>query len=844
MTVMTKNLFRRGRSTALLGSLLVSAGALTAGCLERPVVEQKPNTSNVFVNLVENKVIDKIDLLFVIDNSMSMADKQKILEKAVPNMVTRLVQPDCVKRDLADVDGDGDTNEVVERTGSIADPADPTKRDCADPEFSPEFQPVNDIHIGVITSSIGGHGSGTCEDPTQNDRSLLLPKVRQGLPRAGNYDFLVWHPLQPGPEEPADTPVQGDLVQLQADFAEHVVAAGETGCGFEAPLEAFYRFLIDPAPPAGFNIENNNAISVGPDNEVLTQRTQFLRGDSLVAIVVLTDENDCSAMEGGNYYPRAGSGWFLSRSGTTFPAATPACETNPNDACCFSCFFNSALPTGCEDNSQLSACTGAGQPRLAPTDDRANTRCFQNKRRFGLDLLYPTSRYVQGLSSKKIINSQTGQEEDNPLFAQNRPQDFVFFAGIVGIPWQDIADERSLTDANYLKYLTAAQLAQLVTDQTFDRWSLILGEPYKAANSRDCQGENAECGKAPTPPLDPFMIESILPRVGTNPLTGVSTVFPQAEPGANLAALFDAGLPHEYNNNVPFDKTFLGAGTGDSTPANDDLQYSCIFPLDPYDGIKSGADCDDTSDPCDCSDEEGDADSKGRPLCKQTPTAVAGKAQYWGKAYPATRVLEVLRDFGNNSIIASICPKVHDETNASAFGYNPAVGAIVDRLAEKLGGQCLQRELTVEDGVVPCSVVEALDDPAGLNCDPANGRNQVNEKIEAAVRKQLEASGLCVGAACDAYSLCEIAQLEQGTDQGNVCLNDTGDVNSFSPGYCYVDPAKGLGNELLVANCPSTQKRLLRFVGNNTPVKNSITFVACTANAAQPTVEQVETEGE
>src|SRR5690606_38704283 len=89
---------------------------------------------------------------------------------------------------------------------------------------------------------------------------------------------------------------------------------------------------------------------------------------------------------------------------------------------------------------------------------------------------------------------------------------------------------------------------------------------------------------------------------------------------------------------------------------------------------------------CDCSDEP----ARGRPLCKPSPNAsvTADRTQRYGKAYPPGRILQVLRGFGENSIVASICPKIVDPTSPS-FGYNPAVNAIVDRLAQKLAGQCL-----------------------------------------------------------------------------------------------------------------------------------------------------------
>src|SRR5262245_6710446 len=42
--------------------------------------------------------VTKVDLLFMIDNSSSMADKQALLAQAVPDLVNRLVDPVCIDR--------------------------------------------------------------------------------------------------------------------------------------------------------------------------------------------------------------------------------------------------------------------------------------------------------------------------------------------------------------------------------------------------------------------------------------------------------------------------------------------------------------------------------------------------------------------------------------------------------------------------------------------------------------------------------------------------------------------------------------------------------------------------
>src|SRR5690606_6708082 len=152
--------------------------------------------------------INEIDLLFVIDNSVSMADKQEILRKAVPQMVGRLVNPFCIDS----AGGQSPSNGGVCPSGS-----------------APEFSPVEDIHIGVITSSLGGHGASLCNRNeagyNNDDQARLIPSVRSGIPDPSGMGFLAWNG--------GDTAAVNALV---ADFEAHVAGAGEVGCGFEAPL--------------------------------------------------------------------------------------------------------------------------------------------------------------------------------------------------------------------------------------------------------------------------------------------------------------------------------------------------------------------------------------------------------------------------------------------------------------------------------------------------------------------------------------------------------------------------------------------------------------------------------
>ena len=200
-----RNAPRTGLSTRIVragiaGLVSVAAVAgLATGCLDRPICPDpahpdqcSPAVKNVFVtNLVQSSV-DKIDLLFMIDNSPAMADKQVLLGQAVPQLVGRLVNPICV-----------DANGVSGNT-----PPDPDA--ACDAGFERELRAIKDIHIGVVTSSLGGHGAAICTpaavgwNPTQDDKGHLLGLTRSGLTSYNSEGFLAWD-RRPGTSPQART---------------------------------------------------------------------------------------------------------------------------------------------------------------------------------------------------------------------------------------------------------------------------------------------------------------------------------------------------------------------------------------------------------------------------------------------------------------------------------------------------------------------------------------------------------------------------------------------------------------------------------------------------------------
>jgi hypothetical protein len=730
--------------------------------MTRPVGTTEPHTSNLYVEPIRNEAIDKIDLLFMIDNSASMGDKQKLLAAAVPQLVDRLVVPRCV-----------DAAGAVQHRTALSEP-------CP-AGMAPEFQAVKDIHIAVITSSLGVHGAKPPVDrngmplppvcasgPRGDDHARLLPSMRPELTLASyaGQGFLAWDP-----DKELVPPGQADAATLGKDFGAMVQAAGEDGCGYEASLESWYRFLIDPEPPLQISVGDKDlSVPSGVDSELLAQRQAFLRPDSLVAIVMLTDENDCSIMDEsyGNY---------LANSQKPLPHGTSACAKDPNDQCCLPC-TTLAVPAGCTPLADDPACKPAEVP-LQTREDHTNLRCMENKRRFGIDFLYPTSRYVGALTQPQVRRRSDGEMVENPLFAAapgkpRRTKELIYLAGIVGVPWQDIADEASQTGAG-LRYLTAAELSAK------SRWDVIVGDSSK--NQK---------------PSDPFMQESEAPRSGTNPVIGVAiTPETSTDPRANPIN------GHEYA---------LGDGG--------DLQYACTFQLTEPDP------CDDPDGLCDCADPL-TRDSTD-PLCQPPGGGAASTKQYFGKAYPGLRPLEVLKGIGDSAIVASICPKVLTE-GQPGYGYEPAVDAIVDRLKIALNGRCPPRPLAVEaggDGQLPCVVVEALEGDDACGC-MAKGRSPASEDARAMIVQQLREQKTCDVAGfpkCDSYCFCEIAQARGETLRS--CLNDV--TATTEPGYCYVDPfgTPAVGNAELVKDCGAS-KRLIRFVGDNTPTPGATAYIAC-----------------
>jgi hypothetical protein len=726
-----------------------------------------------------------LDLLFTIDNSRSMADKQQLLAFAIPDLVHALVNPPCV---------DAAREPTAEQPSGPLDP-------CPVPGSRRSQPPIVDIHIGVISSSLGGHGSDACPDQdalscpsgapnlSQNDRGHLLtrkdPCGDGDVPSYEGKKFLAWDPA--GFLDPAG---EKDMNALSGALRDMVTGVGQIGCGYEAQLESWYRFLADPEPYASISAVDGKAVPEGIDMELLAQRADFLRPDSMLMIVLLSDENDCSIKEFGQFYFAAE---LKNENGTPFhlPRPRAECASNPADPCCKSCGQDPGScpvdPTCFDQDGKVKA--------LSDLEDGSNVRCFDQKRRFGIDFLHPTDRYTTALQSYTVPN-RAGELVPNPIFTDLNPSDAnsstrwpgqVFLVGVVGVPWQDIARDpldlgKGFKDASEL-------LSQDATGAT--PWDIILGDP-----------------SAYIPPKDPHMIESIDPRLGYSPITGDML----KPPGSPAPSPINGG---EY--------TISG---------RDDLQFACTFPLAvPKDCLEPN------SGSCDCADPANDS-----PLCAEDPKNPGSRTlQVRTKAYPGLRELEVLKDMGEQAITTSVCPANVTQPNAPDFAYRPVVGAILERLQDFVGAHtsCIERTLPLEKtGRVACRLFEGRAVPEGAcACDASKGRSMISAEdsgLESAIKAESDAQNL--GFNC----FCELEQVANKDAQGSstgaldACQNQVQELpadqsGAIVNGWCYVDATTSppAGNPELVKSCPDTGKRTLRFVGAGGPEAGARLFMSC-----------------
>lgn len=219
-------------------------GAVDEGLGCRPIDPPDPDGCGEALDCfdVRSTPLDTVDLLLVIDNSGSMAQEQKTLTRQLPRLFSALTS--------GDLDADG-----------VA-----------------ELAPVRSLHVGVVSTDmgVGGFTVPTCAGRFGDDGVLLTrgrvmrPVCAEAFPSF--FEFAA----------------DDDTTELAVDVA-CVAGMGTAGCGFEQQLEA----MLKPVTPSTSALRFDGDTTGHADG----LNAGFLRPDSILLIVLLTDEEDCSAAD-------------------------------------------------------------------------------------------------------------------------------------------------------------------------------------------------------------------------------------------------------------------------------------------------------------------------------------------------------------------------------------------------------------------------------------------------------------------------------------------------------------------------------------------------------------------
>ncbi|MFO0604512.1 MAG: hypothetical protein U0324_15125 [Polyangiales bacterium] len=245
---------------ATAASALVSICLLAPACGSRTPLavpdDAAPAPRDAGSDCARATRVDSVDLLFMVDNSVSMAENQEHLVGEFGPLIDVLVAP----------------------------PPDPTT--------GARRPPVRSVHVGVVSSDLGTPGSvvPSCAATDTGDDGLLNP-VRNGPaqrmhePWVGAARGRPSHCVDDPEAYPAFLTFDADGSDAAAFRDDFVCNAylSTGGCGLEQQLESAYRALVVHNPRAQPGNTDPNA--------------GFVRDDAVLGIVVLTDEEDGSTRD-------------------------------------------------------------------------------------------------------------------------------------------------------------------------------------------------------------------------------------------------------------------------------------------------------------------------------------------------------------------------------------------------------------------------------------------------------------------------------------------------------------------------------------------------------------------
>lgn len=212
--------------------LVLGAGLVTClwACISHPLAQPVPQPEQQSDGQVTIVPMRHLDLLFMVDNSLSMKPKQDKMKAQFPRLIEAL-------RDRID--------------GTLPD-----------------------LRIAILDSDVGAGYSDACGAMNQGDKGSF--QMRDMVGCGVNDDAKPWLELTGG--KPVN--FTGQISEVFGCLASNV---GVAGCGYEHQLGAFqWAFFAD----------------------VNAKQWEFLRPEAYLGIVILTDEDDCSAAPNTNMYSK------------------------------------------------------------------------------------------------------------------------------------------------------------------------------------------------------------------------------------------------------------------------------------------------------------------------------------------------------------------------------------------------------------------------------------------------------------------------------------------------------------------------------------------------------------
>jgi hypothetical protein len=287
--------FARAPEGALhrLMPLVALLSAASFGCPGQELAPLGPCTVSAVSERVDQAGVSDVDLLFVIDNSGSMASEQAKIAKELPRLVQVLTTGDrCAG--------------TPEASCTLDDTKEPKRH----------FTAVKALHLGVVSVNAGGIddpkstqlGVTSCAGVGDDGKLQTSVDVAKDGVIAGNREFQDYAQgevvIDPDPDcDIGDQPRYQEYTaggkETPAQVAQKfacVARLGVRGCSFEQQLESMWKAL---APSQGDGPPELYKFLNGSHGQGDGYNKGFLREDAILAIISVSDEEDCSIKDAG-----------------------------------------------------------------------------------------------------------------------------------------------------------------------------------------------------------------------------------------------------------------------------------------------------------------------------------------------------------------------------------------------------------------------------------------------------------------------------------------------------------------------------------------------------------------